>query len=81
MDTFTTASGNEHSCPFFAPLESKDIIYIAVAGSDFTAAAALFSNEEEMRSIEFGGHVYSGYTHLDYMTREKYGIKAQMRRP
>lgn len=83
MITFTTASGAEYSCPYLSTINvmGKDIMYIAVDELTFPEAAALFSNSEEMKHIEYADYILEGYTHLDFLAQETYGIKAQMSIP
>lgn len=81
--TFKTASGAEYHCPYLSTItmQGQDIMYISVDELTFTEAAALFSNPNEMCHIEYADYVLDGYTHLDFMAQETYGIKAQMSIP
>lgn len=79
--SFTTASGQIYACPLLTVNPIANRMFIAVSDLNFAEAAALFSNQEEMSSITYAGKTYTGYTQLDYMMQEPYGIKAQMSQP
>lgn len=79
--SFKTASGNVYACPLFTVNERANRMFIAVSDLSFAEAAALFSNQDEMSSLTYAGKTYTGYTQLDYMMQEGYGIKAQMSQP
>ena len=79
--TFKTASGAEYPCPFFSTLPQMGIAYVAVSGLTWAEASALFQDEAEMAHLTYGGRTADGYTHLDYIMQEPYGLKAQLSKP
>lgn len=79
--TFKTASGAEYPCPFFSTLPQMGIAYVAVSGMTWADASALFQNEQEMAHLTYAGQTIDGYTHLDYIMQEPYGLKAQLSIP
>ena len=78
---FKTSSGKEYPCPFFATLPQMGIIYVGVSDMSWAEASALFQNEEEMAHLTYAGQNVDGYTHLDYIMQEPYGLKAQLSKP
>lgn len=78
---FKTSSGAEYPCPFFSTLPQAGIAYVAVSGMTWAEASALFQNEEEIAHLTYAGQTVDGYTHLDYIMREPYGLKAQLSIP
>lgn len=79
--TFTTSSGKVYPCAFFSTLPQMGIAYIGVPDMTWAEASALFQNEEEMTHLTFAGQNVDGYTHLDYIVAEPYGLKAQLSKP
>ena len=79
--TFKTASGKEYPCPFFATLPQMGIIFVGVSDMSWAEASALFQDETEMAHLTYAGRSVDGYTHLDYIMQEPYGLKAQLSMP
>ena len=78
---FETTSGGKYPCPFFSVLPQMGIAYVAVSEMGWAEASALFQNEEEMAHLTYAGQSVDGYTHLDYIMQEPYGLKAQLSKP
>lgn len=78
---FKTASGKEYTCPFFSTLPNLGLAYVAVSDLSWAEASALFGDETEMAHLEYAGQSVDGYTHLDYIMQEPYGLKAQLSIP
>lgn len=78
---FETASGEKYPCPFFSVLPQMGIAYVAVSDMTWAEASALFQNEEEMAHLTFAGQTIDGYTNLNYIMSEPYGLKAQLSIP
>lgn len=76
-----TASGKEYSCAYFGELPQMNVLYIGVPNMTWAEASALFQNESEMEHLTYADRTADGYTHLDYIMREPYGLKAQMSKP
>lgn len=81
VTTFKTTSGKEYPCTFFSTIPQMGIAYIAVSGMTWGEASLLFQNEEEMAHLTYAGQSVDGYTHLDYIMQEPYGLKAQLSKP
>ena len=79
--TFTTTSGKKYECPFFSTIPQMGIAYIGVSGMTWAEASALFQDESEMAHLTYAGQSVDGYTHLDYIMQEPYGLKAQLSIP
>lgn len=77
----TTASGKEYPCVFFSELPQLGILYVGVPDMTWIEASALFQDEEEMSHLTFAGRTADGYTHLDYITQEPYGLEARLSIP
>jgi len=76
-----TASGKEYSCAFFSALPQMGILYVGVPDMTWAEASALFQDESEMAHLTYAGQTADGYTHLDYIMQEPYGLKAQLSIP
>lgn len=76
-----TASGKEYPCPYFGVLPQMGIVYVGVSGMTWAEASILFQNEAEMAHLTYAGQTVDGYTHLDYIMQEPYGLKAQLSKP
>lgn len=85
MDELTpkliTASGKEYPCTLFSTLPQMGIAFVGVPDMTWAEASALFQNEEEMAHLTYAGRTADGYTHLDYIMQEPYGLKAQLSKP
>ena len=78
---FRTTSGKEYYCPFFSTIPQMGIAYVGVSGMTWAEASVLFQNEAEMAHLTYAGQIVDGYTHLDYIMQEPYGLKAQLSIP
>ena len=76
-----TASGKEYSCAFFSELPPMGVLYVGVSDMTWAEASALFQDEAEMAHLTYAGRSADGYTHLDYIMQEPYGLKAQLSMP
>lgn len=76
-----TASGKEYHCVFFSVLPQMNIMYIGVPDMTWSEASVLFQDESEMSHLTYAGQSVDGYTHLDYIMQEPYGLKAQLSIP
>lgn len=76
-----TTSGKEYSCTLFSFLPKLGIGYVGVPDMTWEEASALFQNEAEMEHLTYAGRTADGYTHLDYIMAEPYGLKAQLSIP
>lgn len=85
MDELTpkliTASGKEYPCVMFTFLPQMGIGYVGVPDMTWEEASSLFQDESEMAHLKYAGRTADGYTHLDYIMREPYGLKAQLSKP
>lgn len=81
--TFKTASGKEYECPYFSTfnVNGTDIMYISVSDKTMAEAVCIFSDASEMSHIEYGNSVADGYTQLEFLKKESYGIRAEMTKP
>lgn len=77
----TTASGKEYPCKFFSELPQMNVLYVGVTDMTWGEASALFQDEAEMAHLTYAGRTADGYTHLDYIMQEPYGLKAQLSKP
>lgn len=76
-----TASGKEYPCSFFASSDILGILFVGVSDMTWAEASALFQDESEMAHLTYASRTADGYTHLDYIMQEPYGLKAQLSRP
>ena len=76
-----TASGKEYPCTFFSVLPQMGIVYVAVPDMTWAEASALFQNETEMAHLTYANRTADGYTHLDNIMQEPFGLKAQLSKP
>lgn len=76
-----TASGKEYPCTLFSELPQMGIVYVGVPDMTWAEASALFQDESEMAHLTYANRTADGYTHLDYIMQEPYGLKAQLSRP
>ena len=76
-----TASGKEYSCVYFGELSQMNILFVGVPDMTWAEASALFQDESEMAHLTYADKTVDGYTHLDYIMQEPYGLKAQLSIP
>jgi hypothetical protein len=81
VGVFETTSGKKYPCPFFSVLPQMGIAYVGVSDMSWADASALFQDESEMEHLTYAGQTFDGYTHLDYIMAESYGLKAQLSKP
>ena len=78
MDTIKFSNGEIHSCSFLStiPQETSSAAYIALDDVGFTEAAALFADSEKTSTMEYGEYRLVGYTKLNGLYVQPYGIQA-----
>lgn len=76
MDTIKFANGAVHSCSFLATTPNDQTAYIALDDVTFAEAAALFSDENATETMEYNNFVLIGYTSLQGLLSQPYGIQA-----
>lgn len=76
-----TASGEKYPCAYFGELPQMNVLYVGVTDMTWAEASALFQNESEMAHLSYADRTADGYTHLDYIMQEPYGLKAQLSIP
>ena len=79
--TVKTASGKEYPCELFLVNQQVGIAFVSITGLTWAGASELFGNAAEMARLEYSGQVIEGYTKLDYIMQEPYGLKAQLSIP
>lgn len=75
MDTIKFANGAVYDCSFLATVPSGRA-FIALVGVTFTEAAQIFSNPEMTLEMEWGDYRLVGYTTLEGLYFQPYGIQA-----
>lgn len=85
MDDLTpkliTTSGKKYPCAYFGELSQMNILFVGVPDMTWAEASALFQDESEMAHLTYADKTADGYTHLDYIMQEPYGLKAQLSKP
>ena len=80
MSTIKFASGAVYDCSYLSTgplgLEETNTAFIALSGVNFAEAAAIFSNQELTREMEWGSYRLVGYTNLIGMSMQPYGPQA-----
>ncbi len=78
MDTIKFANGAVYDCSFFSTIPNGNTMQaiIALDGVSFAEAAAIFSNENMTREMEWGQYRLVGYTTLQGVYVQPYGIQA-----
>lgn len=76
MDTIKFANGAVHECSLCATIPDRQMAYIALSDVTFVEAAAIFSDPDMTEEMEYADYRLVGYTHLDYVMQESFGIKA-----
>ena len=77
MDTIKFANGAIYDCSFLATVPGGRA-FIALSGVTFTEAAQIFSNEDMTAEMEWGGFRLVGYTALESLCIQPYGIQATL---
>lgn len=78
MDTIKFANGEIHSCSFLSTIPEGGAMkaYIAIDDVGFAEAAALFTDSEKTSTMEYGEYRLVGYTNLNGLYVQPYGIQA-----
>jgi hypothetical protein len=78
VDTIKFANGAVYDCSFLStiPEGSKHTAFIALSGVSFAEAAAIFSNPEMTREMEWGSYRLIDYTELRSVSVQPYGAQA-----
>lgn len=76
MDTIEFANGLTLNCPYLSTIPRQKMAFVAVSGISFSAAANLFINPDNTKTIKYGDWILHDYTELNYLMQESYGIKA-----
>ena len=77
MDTIKFANGVTHDCSFLSTIPSDGgKAFIALSDVSFSEAALLFSDEEAISEMEWGNYRLVGYTTLEGLYVQPYGIQA-----
>lgn len=77
METVKFANGETHNCTFFASIPGE--AFVAIDDVDFAAAAAVFSDPEKTKRIEYGKRVFVNFTQLVAVAVQPYGTQAVLR--
>lgn len=76
MDTIKFANGEVHSCSFLSTMPNEQTAIIALDDVDFAQAAAVFADANKTSRMEYGGYRLVGYTQLQMLGVQPYGIQA-----
>lgn len=78
MDTIKFANGAVYDCSFLSTIPNGNAMQaiIALDGVSFAEAATIFSNENMTREMEWGQYRLVGYTSLQGVYVQPYGIQA-----
>lgn len=81
MDTIKFANGVAYDCSFLSTIPDGDanLAFVALANVSFSDAAAVFSNPALTQEMEWGGYTLVGYTQLQGLYQQPYGIQAVLR--
>jgi len=75
MDTIKFANGAVYDCSFLSTIPDGTA-FIALADVSFAEAAAIFSDESMTSEMEYGQSVLVGYTQLQGVYVQPYGVQA-----
>ena len=78
MDTIKFANGAVYDCSFLSTL-GDGTAFIALANISFAEAAAVFSNENMTREMDYGQYKLIDYTQLVGLYVQPYGIQAVLK--
>lgn len=78
MDTIKFANGAVYDCSFLSTLPDGTA-FVALANISFADAAVIFANENMTRTMEYGGYRLVGYTQLQGVYIQPYGIQAVLK--
>ena len=78
MDTIKFANGAVYDCSFLSTIPDGNThkAFIALSGVSFAEAAAIFSDPEMTREMEWGAYRLIDYTELQGIYVQPYGIQA-----
>lgn len=78
MDTIKFANGAVYDCSFLSTIPDGNThkAFIALSGVSFAEAAAIFSDPEMTREMEWGAYRLMDYTELRGVIVQPYGIQA-----
>lgn len=81
MDTIKFANGAVYDCSFLStiPDGSTFTAFIALANVPFADAAAIFANPDLTREMQWGSYTLVGYTELQGVYVQPYGVQAVLR--
>lgn len=79
MDTIKFANGEVHSCSFLSTIPQDQKAFIALDDVDFAQAAMIFADAEKTREMEWGQYRLIGYTTLEMLGVQPYGIQAVLK--
>lgn len=81
MDTIKFANGASYECTFIStiPNGESNMAFIALANIGYAEAAAIFSDPTMTREIKWGSSMLIGYTQLQGLYQQPYGIQAVLR--
>lgn len=78
MDTIKFVNGSVYNCSFLSTL-GNGTAFIALQGVTFPEAATIFSDENMTREMEYGDYTLVGYTTLEGLYVQPYGIQAVLK--
>jgi len=78
MDNIKFANGAVYDCSFLSTIPDGTA-FIALSGVDFAQAAQIFSNQNMTREMEYGDYRLVGYTQLQMLGVQPYGIQAVLK--
>lgn len=78
MDTIKFANGAVYDCSFLSTIPDGNThkAFIALSGVSLAEAAAIFSDPEITREMEWGSYRLMDYTELRSLSVQPYGIQA-----
>ena len=81
MDTIKFANGAVYDCSFLSTIPDGNTFtaFIALANVTFAEAAAIFANADLTREMEWGDYTLVGYTELQGVYVQPYGVQAVLR--
>ena len=81
MDTIKFANGAVYECPFLATIPDGSTFraFIGISNVSFSDAAAIFADANLTQEMEWGDYRLVGYTELQGVYVQPYGIQAVLR--
>ena len=74
MDTIITAKGDSFSTDYLSAIPNPKMVFFRVLNTDIVSAASVFSDPEQMASLEYGKYIITGCT-LNFLSMEGTAIK------